>query len=66
MLFSAHPLLRTAPFSFVARFLRDDDGATLAEYVLLVALIGVVCAGAVALLGTGANTKLNSAASSLQ
>lgn len=66
MLFSAHPLLRTAPFSFAARFLHGDDGATLVEYVLLVALIGVVCAGAVALLGTSTNTKLNSAAASLQ
>ncbi len=66
MLFSAHPLLRTAPISFIARLLKSDDGATLVEYVLLVALIGVVCAGAVALLGTSANTKLNSASASLQ
>lgn len=66
MLFSAHPTHHAAPFSFVARFLRDDDGATLVEYVLLVALIGVVCAGAVALLGTSTNTKLNSASASLQ
>ena len=66
MLPSAHPLLRTAPFFFIARFLRDEDGATLVEYVLLVALIGVVCAGAVAVLGTSANSKLNTASSSLQ
>ena len=66
MLFSAHPTHCTAPFSFVARFLRDDGGATLVEYVLLVALVAVVCAGAVAVLGTSANTKLNSAATSLQ
>ncbi len=66
MLFSANPLHRTAPISFVTRFLRGDDGATLVEYVLLVALIGVVCAGAVTLLGTSANTKLNAAATSLQ
>ncbi len=66
MLPSAHPLLPTTPFSLLACFLRDDDGATLVEYVLLVALIGVVCAGAVALLGTSTNTKLNSAATSLQ
>ncbi len=66
MLFSAHPLLRTAPCSFIARFLRDDGGATLVEYVLLVALLGVVCAGAVALLGTSTNTKLNAAAATLQ
>ena len=53
-------------YSAFARFLRDDDGATLVEYVLLVALIAAVCVGAVALLGTGASAKLNSAATSLQ
>ncbi len=61
MLSSARPTLPA-----LARFLRDDDGATLVEYVLLVALIAVVCVGAVALLGTSANTKLNSAAAALQ
>ncbi len=65
MLPSAYPAPRFSLPS-VARFLRDEDGATLVEYVLLVALIGVVCAGAVALLGTSTNTKLNSAATSLQ
>ncbi len=66
MLSSARPTHRTAPLSAVTRFLRDEDGATLVEYVLLVALVAVVCAGAVALLGTSANSKLNSAATSLQ
>jgi len=27
----------------VSRFLRDEDGASLVEYVLLIALIAVVC-----------------------
>ena len=65
MLLSAHP---TPHFSLssVARFLRDEDGATLVEYVLLVVLLAAVCAGAVAVLGTSTNTKLNSAATSLQ
>ncbi len=49
-----------------ARFWRDDDGATLVEYVLLVALIAAVCVAAVTLLGTSANTKLNTAATALQ
>ena len=47
-------------------FWRDESGATLVEYVLLVALIAVVCAGAVTILGTSTSTKLNSAATSLQ
>ena len=67
MLLSAPtPHRRTPPLSALARFLRDEDGATLVEYVLLVALIALLCAGAIALLGTSANSKLNSAAASLQ
>ena len=47
-------------------FWADDEGATLVEYVLLVALIGAVCVGAVTLLGTSANTKLGTAAAALK
>ncbi|MGI4788005.1 MAG: Flp family type IVb pilin [Janthinobacterium lividum] len=52
-------------FSSVRRFWSDEEGATLVEYVLLVALIGAVCVGAVTLLGTSANTKLGTAAAAL-
>ncbi len=61
--------LASASFSVcssVRRFWADEEGATLVEYVLLVALIGAVCVGAVTLLGTSANTKLNTAATSLK
>ncbi len=51
--------------STVRHFWADDEGATLVEYVLLVALIGAVCVGAVTLLGTNTNTKLNAAATTL-
>lgn len=34
------------------RFVRDDEGQDLAEYALLLALIAVVCIGAVTTLGT--------------
>ena len=54
--------LRTA----VRRFLHDEEGATLVEYVLLVALIGAVCVAAVTLLGTNANTKLTNAANAIK
>ncbi len=62
MLSSAHFTLLLS----VARFWRNEDGATLAEYILLVALVAAVCVGAIAVLGTGASAKLNSAAASLQ
>lgn len=37
------------------RFLRDEDGATMVEYALMLALIAVVCIVAVTAIGTGAN-----------
>ena len=37
--------------------LAGDDGATMVEYALMVALIAVVCIAAVTLIGTNANTK---------
>ena len=35
----------TSAHSAVLRFLREEDGASLVEYALLVALIAVVCIG---------------------
>ena len=35
---------------------RDDDGATMVEYGLMVALIAVVCIAAVTLVGTSLST----------
>ena len=53
-------------FATAARkFVRDEQGATMVEYALLVALIAVVVIGAVSLLGTNASTKLNAAATSI-
>ncbi len=50
--------------SFIA-MLRNEEGATLVEYSLIVALIAVVCIGAVTLLGGKVNNKLNNAANAL-
>ena len=43
----------------------SERGAALVEYALLVALIAVVCIGAITLIGSNANTKLSSVGSSL-
>jgi pilus assembly protein Flp/PilA len=43
-----------------AAFLRDDDGATMIEYALLVALIAVVVAAGLVTLGTTIKTKYSS------
>ena len=55
-------------FQKLINFFKDEEGATMVEYALMLALIAIVCIGAVTLVGqsanttfTGANTALNSA-----
>ena len=50
---------------FIDRVLNDENGATLVEYVLLIALIAIVCIVAITAVGTQANTKLNNVAGNL-
>ena len=45
---------------------RREDGASLVEYTLLVALIALVCIVAVTLLGTTTSHKFSQVGSSLQ
>lgn len=54
-----------APF-LRARFGREERGATLVEYVLLVALIAVVCIVAISFLGHAASSKFSSVGNNLQ
>jgi pilus assembly protein Flp/PilA len=49
----------------VERFRRDEEGAALAEYGLLVALIAVVCVVAVTALGTQISTVFSQIASAI-
>ena len=48
-----------------ARFANREDGASLVEYALLVALIAVVCIAAISLLGSSASTTFTHEANSL-
>ena len=48
-----------------AKFIREEDGASLAEYGLLLALIAVVCIAAVALVGTKISTMFSTVAGSI-
>jgi pilus assembly protein Flp/PilA len=53
---------------FIARVkrIRDrEEGATMVEYGLMLALIAVVCIGAVTLVGTNASTLFNNIAGSM-
>jgi len=51
--------------SLLGRFLSEEEGATMVEYALLLALIAIVCIAAVHLIGTNANTMFKSAANAL-
>ena len=45
---------------------KDEKGASMVEYALLVALIAVVCMVAVGTVGSNANTKFESVGTKLQ
>ncbi|HEX5380006.1 MAG TPA: Flp family type IVb pilin [Phenylobacterium sp.] len=47
-------------------FLKDESGASAAEYVLILALVGIAIIGAASLLGTAMNDKLKSAADTIK
>ena len=51
--------------SIIRRTIKDERGASLVEYALLLALIAVVCIGAITLIGTGAKDKLSSVGGSI-
>ena len=51
---------------FIARFAKDESGATAIEYGLIVALIAVVIIGAVTTIGTNMNTKFTTVSTSLK
>lgn len=45
--------------------LKDETGATMVEYALMIALIAAVCVGVVTTIGTGANTQFGTVNTSL-
>ena len=50
---------------FVTRFNRDERGASLVEYALLVALIAVACIVAIGFLGSSASSKFSKVGSQI-
>lgn len=49
----------------IKSMLRDEEGATMVEYGLMLALIAVVCITAVALIGTHLSTLFNGVANTI-
>jgi pilus assembly protein Flp/PilA len=58
-------MVRQLSSSAVTRLRRDNQGASLVEYALLVALIAVVCVAAVAFFGGAVNNSFSKSGSSL-
>lgn len=54
-----------AKYVAIQSMLKDEKGATMVEYALMVALIAVVCLIAVTNVGTGANTMFGNIATAL-
>jgi pilus assembly protein Flp/PilA len=55
----------TKLYCWLASTVKSEEGAALAEYGLLVALIAVVCIGAITLLGGNISAAFNSIAGSI-
>ena len=56
----------TAAKKFIRKFVtRQEEGATLAEYGLLLALIAVICIGAIAVLGTKISSMFSDTAAGI-
>ena len=51
--------------AFQSRFMNEEEGASMVEYALLVALIAVIAIVAVAVLGTNVSTKFQDVADTL-
>ncbi len=51
--------------SKINRFLKSEDGPTAVEYAVMLALIVVVCLGAITSIGNSANTTFTSVADQL-
>ena len=52
-------------FTMIDRFRREEEGAALVEYGMLVGLIAVICVVAVTTLGTEVSTAFSAIASAL-
>jgi len=52
--------------SRIMETLKEEEGATMVEYALMLALIAIVCIVAVTAVGTNASTKFANSATHLQ
>lgn len=57
--------LKEIPMSLFTQFVREEEGATMVEYGLMLALIAVVCIGVVTTLGQNISSKFSTISSSI-
>jgi pilus assembly protein Flp/PilA len=57
--------LMSKPFARIKKFVRSEEGASLAEYGLLLALIAVVCIAGMTLLGGQINSMFSSVSTTI-
>ena len=53
-------------FRIASAIARDEEGATMIEYALMLALIAIICFGAVQLVGTNTSNLYNDSADKIQ
>ena len=58
-------MLHTLTEKLVALY-RDEEGASLVEYILLVALIAIICIVAIYFLGTKASSRFSTVGSAVE
>ena len=52
-------------FKAMINFFKDEEGATMVEYGLMLALIAVICIGAVTVIGTSTNGTFTTTSTAL-
>ena len=52
-------------FQKLINFFKDEEGATMVEYALMLALIAIICIGAVTVIGQNADSTFQEAADQL-
>ena len=53
-------------FQKLINFFKDEEGATMVEYALMLALIAIVCIAAVTLIGTQASLVFSDSAKAIE
>ena len=53
-------------FQKLINFFKDEEGATMVEYALMLALIAIICIGAVTVVGQQANATFGTSGTALE